>query len=746
MAPPTKKGDGDDGRVTITTHDWTEFRDALLASQNSLQQSLTAALRTMTETITHHLGDQNRQRGEEGVGAEINPFAPGVRPQGEIVNFRQPDHRFPDTRWEASFKVEIPEFHGGIRGDLLLDWLVAVEEILEFKRVPEDRKVALVATRFCGHAASWWQQTKATRARVNKEPICSWDKLKKKLRDTFLPHNYDRTVYNKLQNLKQGSRSVDEYAEEFYLLITRNVIFDSQLQLVSRFIGGLRTQLQNAMSQFDPSSVAEAHRRAASFEQQFRSSSWSAPTSKTRLQDQSSPPQTSTTREQGATPEVVTRAPPEEQGLRRSTRPNALRCYACGEAGHRQTACPNQIRRGLIAEEFPEGKEPVYDSCGDEETVEESSPIFPTNGDTGRLLVARRTCLAPPSRTDTWLRTNIFRSTCTIQDRVCSFIIDSGSSRNIVSEYVVRKLGLPYEAHPVPYSLGWMQDGVDIRITHRSLVAFSIGPHYKERTYCDVAPIDVCHLILGRPWEFDRKIFHDGAKNTYSFTWETHRIVLLPTPETPQLGGNTSQPATTAPNPPTPTQPTSLLCSLASFNKELKLEGVAFALFVSPICAIIPQTASLLDNVLQEFPNVFPTELPTGLPPLRDIQHQIDLTPGAALPNRAHYRMSPQEHEELRRQVEDLLRKGVLRREQFFAAKQKCEFGVPKVLFLGYVVSDQGLSVDNSKIEAVRSWPIPRTVTEEADVAFRRIKELLTSAPILVLPNFSLPFELHCDA
>ncbi|CAL9243281.1 unnamed protein product [Arabidopsis halleri] len=179
------------------------------------------------------------------------------------------------------------------------------------------------------------------------------------------------------------------------------------------------------------------------------------------------------------------------------------------------------------------------------------------------------------------------------------------------------------------------------------------------------------HLILGRPWEFDRKIFHDGAKNTYGFTWETHRIVLLPTPETPQLGGNTSRPATTAPNPPTPTQPTSLLCSLASFNKELKLEGVAFALFVSPICAIIPQTASLLDNVLQEFPDVFPTELPTGLPPLRDIQHQIDLTPGAALPNRAHYRMSPQEHEELRRQVEDLLRKGVLRREQFFAAKRE---------------------------------------------------------------------------
>ena len=337
-----------------------------------------------------------------------------------------------DNRWERSFRVDIPEFHGGLRGDDLVDWLISVEEILEFKQVPPARRVPLVAMRFRGHAATWWKQLKTTRSRTGKPPVHTWEKLTKHLRQTFLPHNYERTMYTRLQNLRQGNRSVDDYAEEFALLLTRNEINESQVQLVSRFIGGLRPQLQTAMAQFDPFTIGEAHRRAASFEQQTRSSNWSQSSTRSRPQEQSGS-NTSTAKEPvdaaSSTPKQTIQ---DEQPLRRCTRPNALHCYSCGEQGHRQTASPHATRRGLLIDDTIDEQE-VYDSQEEEDNTDDHTDQ-PTPGDHGRLLVLRRACLAPVTQDDKWLRTNIFRSTCTIKDRICSFVIDSGSCRNVVSE------------------------------------------------------------------------------------------------------------------------------------------------------------------------------------------------------------------------------------------------------------------------------------------------------------------------
>jgi hypothetical protein len=84
----------------------------------------------------------------------------------------------------------------------------------------------------------------------------------KKMRPAFLPHNYLRTLYQRLQNWNQGSKSVDEYTEEFHKLLARVDLSESDEQLVSRYIGGLRTQIQDTVNLFDPVNISSAHQRA----------------------------------------------------------------------------------------------------------------------------------------------------------------------------------------------------------------------------------------------------------------------------------------------------------------------------------------------------------------------------------------------------------------------------------------------------------------------------------------------------
>nr|GEZ24904.1 hypothetical protein [Tanacetum cinerariifolium] len=65
-------------------------------------------------------------------------------------------------------------------------------------------------------------------------------------------------------------------------------------------------------------------------------------------------------------------------------------------------------------------------------------------------------------------------------------------------------------------------------------------------------------------------------------------------------------------------------------------------------------------TILEDFKDVIPNEIRTGLPPMREVKHCIDLVPSFVLPNKATYRMNPKEHEELQRQVDEILKKGVL--------------------------------------------------------------------------------------
>lgn len=121
------------------------------------------------------------------------------------------------------------------------------------------------------------------------------------------------------------------------------------------------------------------------------------------------------------------------------------------------------------------------------------------------------------NKEEPWLRRNIFHTRCTSAGKVCDVIIDNGSCENVVSSYMVEKLDLPTQIHPHPYSLHWLNKGSTVKVDKRCLVTFSIGQKYQDQVWCDVVPMDACHLLLGRPWQYDRQVLYDGYANTYSF-------------------------------------------------------------------------------------------------------------------------------------------------------------------------------------------------------------------------------------
>lgn len=78
-------------------------------------------------------------------------------------------------------------------------------------------------------------------------------------------------------------------------------------------------------------------------------------------------------------------------------------------------------------------------------------------------------------------------------------IIDSGSTDNLVSTKVVEKLKLKTKKQPTPYKVSWLQKGYQLIVNEQCEVEMQLGK-YRDKILCDVMHMDVCHILLGRPW------------------------------------------------------------------------------------------------------------------------------------------------------------------------------------------------------------------------------------------------------
>src|ERR1044071_2792957 len=177
-----------------------------------------------------------------------------------------------------------------------------------------------------------------------------------------------------------------------------------------------------------------------------------------------------------------------------------------------------------------------------------------------------------------------------------------------------------------------MNDCGELKVNKQVRVIIKLG-HYEDEILCDVVPMQACHLLLGRPWQFDRKVVHDGHTNRHSFEFKGTKVVLKPM--TPlqvaeaydkkkeedkarkgkeklaqfQSGSSSNpQPARTL-----LTSKTELWQDYLPFDTVLMILSLDHTLLGDTPRPALPHAVQLL---LQEFHDVFPEEIPAGLPPI----------------------------------------------------------------------------------------------------------------------------------
>ena len=116
-----------------------------------------------------------------------------------------------------------------------------------------------------------------------------------------------------------------------------------------------------------------------------------------------------------------------------------------------------------------------------------------------------RCILAQTKEHEDWKRTSILQTFVKLGKKVCKIIINNGSCVNAISTSVVKNLSLKLVPHLDPYKVSWI-DSTSLPIKSRCLVPIQVQS-YQEKIWCDVLPMSVSSIIIGRPWLYD----HDAT-------------------------------------------------------------------------------------------------------------------------------------------------------------------------------------------------------------------------------------------
>ena len=170
----------------------------------------------------------------------------------------------------GSIKMTIPSFQGKNDPDAYLEWEKKVELVFDCQNYSEEKMVKLAAVEFTDYAIIWWDQLVLTRRRNHERPIDTWEEMKAIMRRRFVPDHYYRELYQRLQGLTQGTKSVEDYHKEIEITMIRANVEEDREATMARFLQGLNRDIANVVELQHYVELEDMVHMAMKVERQFK--------------------------------------------------------------------------------------------------------------------------------------------------------------------------------------------------------------------------------------------------------------------------------------------------------------------------------------------------------------------------------------------------------------------------------------------------------------------------------------------
>jgi hypothetical protein len=154
----------------------------------------------------------------------------------------------------SKIKFKIPPFDGKYDPNSYLTWEIAVDPKFTCHEFPKATRVRAATSEFTDLTSVWWIEH--GKKHLNDIPQ-TWDALKWVMRARFVPSYYARDLLHKLQQLRQGTKSVEEYYQELQMGMLRCKIEEGEEPAIARFMGGLNREIWDILEYKDFNSITK---------------------------------------------------------------------------------------------------------------------------------------------------------------------------------------------------------------------------------------------------------------------------------------------------------------------------------------------------------------------------------------------------------------------------------------------------------------------------------------------------------